>query len=288
MKKNIVIWANCQGTAISLMLNKYFSNEFTVHLFVNYVCIENNIKLPEIMYKCDVFLYQNYSNNKGEYNLEHIINNVLPSDVIKVSFPTLHRNNLQFPFEYDSVENINTCGKKFPHGEFYYGIINVKNYVLQLKLENLTNDEIKKKTLLKIDDVDFLNIKDMKIHEEKSLNFLKNKAETSDIPNIYNFVLNNYKKIRLFHNPNHPNGILLNELCKEIFYKLNLHYPSENENIQILDGCLRDWKMPIFNSVMNYYKIDNIDNECCSMYHDDIFDKYSYINKYVDFLLKTM
>lgn len=288
MKKNIVIWANCQGSAISLMLNKYFSNEFNVHLFANYEYIKNNIKLPEFMYKCNIFLYQNYSSNKEGYDLEFIINNVLSNDTIKISFPTLHRNYLQFPFECDSPENKNTITKSLPHGEFFFGIMNVKNAVSELRLKGLTNDEIKKKILSKIDENNFIELNDIKEYEKKSLDFLKLKAETSDIPNIYNYIIDNYKKIRLFHNPNHPNGFLLNELCKEIFNKLNLHYPIENENIQMLDKCLRDWKMPIFNSVTNYYKIDNIDNECCSMYHDDIYDKYSYINKYVDFLLKTI
>jgi hypothetical protein len=285
MKKNIVIWANCQGGPISLMLNKYYSNEYDIHLFANYEYIKNKLKFPDFMYKCDIFMYQNYSDKNDEYNLKNIFNNVIPPNAIKISFPTLHRNHLQFPFDVNSPNNTITINQKHPFGLFYFGIGNIINIVNELKQKNFTNDKIKEYVIKKIDDIDFIEKNTIIKYEQDSLDFLKSKALSSDIPNIYNFIIENYKKIRLYHNPNHPNGILLNELCKEIFIKLNLNYPNESENIKILDNCLNDWKIPIFNSVIKYYEIDNIDNECSSKYHHDIYDINTYINKYIEFLL---
>ena len=284
MKKKIVIWANCQGSAINIMLNKYYSNEFDVHSFANYEYIKNKIKFPDFLYKCDIFIYQNYSDNNDEYNIKNIIDNVVPSIAIKICFPTLHRNYLQFPFDTNSPENIKTIDKKYPHGEFFYGISNIIQIVSELKCQNITNDIIKEIVISKINEKNFIERDIIIKYEQETINFLQSKALSSDIHSIYDFIINNYKKIRLFHNPNHPNGILLNELCKEIFQKLNLYYPNEPENIKYLDNCLKDWKMPIFNSVIEYYKLENIDNNCSSWFHTDIYDIETYITKYIDFL----
>lgn len=117
--KTIVIWANCQGGAVSLMLNKYYSDLFNIYTYVNYEYMKNKIKLPDFMYTCDVFIYQNYSDNNDEYNLQNILNNILPKESIKICFPTLHRNYLQFPFDVNSPENQNSINIKYPHGLFF-------------------------------------------------------------------------------------------------------------------------------------------------------------------------
>tara|TARA_B100000767_G_scaffold125194_1_gene119329 strand:- start:8430 stop:8675 length:246 start_codon:yes stop_codon:yes gene_type:complete len=77
----------------------------------------------------------------------------------------------------------------------------------------------------------------------------------------------------------------VNELCKNIFNKLELNYPNEKENIVILDKILNDWVMPIFKSICNKY---NIDNKCSSIWHDAIIDETTYIQCYVKFLYKHL
>ena len=287
MKSNLIIWANCQGNALVLMLNKYYADKFNIFCFANYTYIKDNTPLPEIFNTCDIFLYQNYSNSDEQFCMKHIINNILPPNSIKVSFPTLHRNNLQFCYEVNSPENINTICPSFPHGEFYFGIHNIRDFVTNLQKEGLNETDILTKTVEVINTQDFITNDQIIHHETTSLDFLRSKSLTSDIPNIYNFIINNYKCIRLWHNPNHPNGVLLNELCKEIFIKLGLIYPNNEENVILLDGALKDWKMPILKSIYNYYNITQIDNNCSSWYHADIFDETSYITKYVKFIINT-
>ena len=286
MKKNVIIWANCQGGPLGYMLNKYYKDIFEIHYFSNYEYIRDNKDIPEIFYKCDIFLYQNYSNEDEKFCIQNILNNIIPINSIKLSFPTLHRNSLQFCYDVNSPENINTISSLKPHGDFFYGIENIRNIVKTLNEEGINEyDKVLEKTLEFINKEDFIPNSQIIYHEKSSLDFLKSKALTSDIPNIYNFIINNYKRIRLWHNPNHPNGVLLNELIKEIFLKLGFNYPNEEENILFLDTSLKDWKMPIFKSVCNYYNITNIDNECSSIWHDDIFDDLSYIKKYLMFII---
>jgi hypothetical protein len=286
MTKTIIIWANCQGGPLSTILKKYYTEDLHIHYFANYEYIRDKKPLPEIFNNCDVFLYQNYEYEDETYSFKNIINNILPPHSIKISFPTLHRSYLQFCYDYSSPENVNTTCTEKPHGEFFFGIQNIRDVVKKLKNEGLKEDNIIEQTLEAVSQLDFIKNEQIIEHENKSLEFLKSKALASDIPNIYYFIINNYKSIRLYHNPNHPNGILLNELYKEIFIKMGVNYPNENENIIFLDNCLKDWKMPIFKSISNYYNMNNVDNQCSSFYHADIFDEISYVKKYVSFLYK--
>jgi hypothetical protein len=218
--------------------------------------------------------------------LENILNNILPQSCLKISFPTLHQNHLHFCFNTDSPENKNTITVDRPFGDFFHGIEDIRLLVKQLK-EKYNNEQILQTTLETIDNPNFISNEQIIEHQNRSLEFLKVKALNSDIPNIYYFVLNNYKVKRLWHDPNHPNGILLNELCKQLFIKMELNYPQfdEIENIHILDELLNHWKMPILKQISNYYNMTDVDNKCSSKYHVDIFDEKTYISKYVSFLL---
>ena len=282
--KTVIIWANCQGGCIGSMLQKYYSDIYTVEYYANYEYMQKKLDLPDCFKKCDVFLYQNYSEREDEYCMQNILNNVLPQKSIKIAFPTLHRNNLQFCYEFNSPENIQSISTLFPHGQFFYGIQPIRDIVIKLKNEGMNVEDVIMKTVDAINKPDFITDEQIEYHENTSLDFLKTKVLSSDIPEIYEFIIDNYKRIRLWHNPSHPNGILLNELCKDIFNKLELNYPNEKENIVILDKGLNDWVMPIFKSICNKYNIENIDNNCSSTWHDDIIDELSYITKYVQYL----
>lgn len=285
-KKTVIIWANCQGSAIQMMLNKYYKDIFDVHVYQNYEYIKNNIKLPEIFYKCDIFIYQNYSfKDNIDYEINNIIDNILPKESQKIGFPTLHRNYLQFPFNCESPENQKTISNNLPFGKFFYGIENIRNNVYKYLNMGYNNDIIIKNILNDVKNDDYISTEQIQKHENETLSFLQLKALNSDVPDIYSFILNNYKLKRLWHNPNHPNGILLNELCRLIFLKINIPYISNDNDICTLDNLLRDWKMPIFNSVVKYYNMENIDNNCNSWFHETITDLDTYISEYIKFFI---
>ena len=93
--KSVVIWANCQGSSINFMLNKYYSHMFSVKCYSNYEFINNNYKLPDEIANADIFLFQNYSDRTDEYDLNNIAK-LLKEDCIKICFPTLHSCSLLF------------------------------------------------------------------------------------------------------------------------------------------------------------------------------------------------
>jgi hypothetical protein len=272
MKQKILIWANCQGNALKFMLNKYCNNMYEIYCYKNYEFIRNNKSLPEEFKNTDIFIYQNYSNSEGEYSLKYIINDVLKKDCCKICFPTLHSCELLFCYDMDEPQNNKTITSECPFGKFYFGIEPIQKLIKN-------NESIE--NIIKISKEDnFIDITTIEYYKEKTFSFLKSKCSMSDIPEIYDFIEQNFTKIRLWHNKNHPTGILLNELVKLVFYKLNLNYPSSLQDIEELEKKLNDWVLPIFPCVKKYYGMDFKDN-CSSWYSPEIKDTDTFIRSYI-------
>lgn len=284
-KKNIIIWANCQGGSISIMIQKYYSDIFNVTPLANYEFIYNDMPVPDVVKNADIFLYQRYSSRpNSEYDVDTLINNCLKPDCVKICFPTLHSCPLLFCYDTGEPNNGKTISPIYPHGKFFYGISAIRDL---LKNYNYNDCDKDRKQLI-IDEIynvsqsdDFISVEKIQYYNNRNFEFLENKILSSDVPELLNFIKNNFTKIRLWHNPNHPTGILLNELVKLIFGKLNLIYSQDDNNIAQLDGVLSDWVMPIFPSVKKYYNI-TFEDTCTSWYHPDITDSKSYITKYLN------
>jgi hypothetical protein len=112
------------------------------------------------------------------------------------------------------------------------------------------------------------------------MDYLKKKIVNSDVPELLEFIKINFEQIRLFHNPNHPTGVLLNFMIKKVFNLLALEYPDTSENISILENSLNDWTMPILPSVQRYYGF-KFEDKCSSWYDKDIIDIHSFVTKYI-------
>jgi hypothetical protein len=284
MKKNIIILANCQGSPLLNMLNKYYSELYFVKHYTNYQYIRNNIDLPQDLKEADIFLYQNYSNEDEKYNLLNIIENVLKKECLKISFPTLHSCNLLFCYNCDEPNNFKTITTDKPFGEYYFGISCIVDEVKKYNKDICDKNIIIKSILDTSKNYNFISEETMLFHKNRSFEFLEKKCLTSDIPDLYYFIKNNFTKKRLWHNPNHPTGILLNELIKMIFMRLNLNYIENGENINMLDKSLSDWVMPIFPCVKKYLNLDFEINSCSSWYNNQIIDSDSYITEYLSSL----
>jgi hypothetical protein len=291
-KKNILIWANCQGGSVKYMIDKYYSDIFDINSLLNYEFIYNKLPVPDEISSADIFLYQNYSDKpNSEYDINTLINKYLKKDCIKISFPTLHSCPLLFCYDTSEPNNCKTINTTFPHGKFYYGISKIqeliKNYDytnVNKEQKNIIIDEIYNKT----QEEDFISEEQIKYYYNRNFEFLENKILQSDTPELLEFIKENFTKVRLWHNPNHPTGILLHELAKNIFKKLNLIY-NENDNlknINELDNFLKDWVIPIFPSVKKYYNMQ-FDDRCSSWFHDDISNSKNYITKYLNELYFT-
>ena len=73
---------------------------------------------------------------------------------------------------------------------------------------------------------------------------MKTKIEASDIPELMEFIDANIQKHRLWNNPPHPSGFLLDAMYRGVFrvagweYDAGIFEPHRH--------ALRDWIMPIF------------------------------------------
>ena len=275
MKKLVVILANCQGGSLAFMIQKYYSHLYDVKCISNYEYIQQNLDLPEDIKDADIFLYQNYSNTDEKYNLKIILDHKLKKECVKISFPTLHSCHLLFCYDTSAPNNYKTITTETPHGEFFFGISPIINILNTSNIHEIIESS-------KQDN--FISEETILYHHNRTFEFLENKCLTSDVPELYEFIKNNFTEIRLWHNPNHPTGILFNELIKLIFSKLQLDYIENEENINILDNMLSDWVMPIFPCVSNYYKF-KFDTNCSSWYDKTIVDYDTYLETYIKHLL---
>lgn len=127
-KKNVIIWANCQGGTIHYMLEKYYSSQFKVSTFMNFEYIKNDKLLPSDFYEADIFIYQNYSDKpNSEYDLTNILNNILPKSCIKICISFL-QFDATFCYNENDIQNTKTINSENPFGKFCYGIELIINY----------------------------------------------------------------------------------------------------------------------------------------------------------------
>jgi hypothetical protein len=292
-KQKVVIWANCQGLPISWFLTKYYSQIYDVIYLANFEMIKNESTIPDDFYNADIFIYQNYSDKPDcSYDLKNILNNILKTECIKICFPTLHSCHLIFCYDTYEPNNDKTITKDLPFGKFLFGIKDISDMVTSdIAQPNTLTTSIKSDIIEKIITVSnsdtFISEQQIKYYHDRSFDFFEKKILKSDIPNLYHFIKNNFCKHRLWHNPNHPTGILLNELLKEIFAVLKLPYYESDENLNILDHMLSDWAMPIFPCVKKYYNMV-FDDKCCSWYHPNITNNQTYIAKYINDIYFTL
>ena len=278
---NIVFWTNCQGSSIIYTLQKYYNNLFSINSFLNYEYITNKLELPSMFKEADIFIYQNYSDKPDSiYDLKYIF------DILKVGCKKICIPFLQFDaiFCYGNISpnNYKTISEDYPHGKFFYGLDLIDKQMDNVNYSNLSENEFNKI----VDNIYNHLTSDNIISEEtiiyyhnRSFEYLKNKILSSDIPELYDYIKDNYMKVRLFHNRNHPTGILLNEMIKHIFKILNLeYYDTTNE----LETKLNDWVMPILPCVNKYYNFEFNTNNCSSWYNKNILDMKTFIRYYIE------
>jgi hypothetical protein len=281
--KKLVFWVNCQAGAIHYMLNKYYPETYDIHHFINYEYIREKRTLPDEFLDADVFIYQNYSFcDDPTYELSNILTNILNPDCVKICIPFLQCDAL-FCYNPLSPHNSKTISNEFPHGKFFIGVehiereldadagyksIIVNNAYRSLVHENAISPEIIKKCY------------------DRNLEYFQNKILESDVPELYEFIVSNFHRVRLFHNRNHPTGILIHELVKGAFRELGLFYPDKDRetNIAVFNYHLNlnDWVMPILPCVQRYHGLEFDCSICSSKYDSTITDLYTFVQRYID------
>lgn len=168
MKKLLVIFANCQGGSLGVMLNKYYSNLYDIKYYQNYEYIKNNLDLPLDIKDADIFLYQNYSNNDKKYDLKNILENVLKKECIKICFPSLHSCNLIFCYDVAEPNNYKTITNEKPFGEFYYGISPIIDELNKYEINETNKNEIIEKIIESSNKDDFISKETILYHNKRT------------------------------------------------------------------------------------------------------------------------
>jgi len=234
---NLIVFSNCQGKFILerfIKQNKFFNN-FT-HYYIHYneddVC--NFIK----QYKnCSIFIYQPI-NNKTITNesFNEIIKNNLPKNCKVICFPSIYCEL------WPIFPGSGLAGHTYICGDL---LLRYKNYEL--------------KKILELYDNNLLNF-DLQNRFEKSINYLKNKENKYCNIKISDFILDNYKNIRLFDTQNHPNGIILSyiykKICEYVDYKTEINEFSYKD-AHIDTNCYPDSYLQNKELSINYNLVDN-------------------------------
>jgi hypothetical protein len=249
-KINIYLFTNCQGHHISTVLPKI--NIF--QKYFNFYCIRNyceRLDFEETAFVntnklCDIFIYQPITS--AHFNNTEIILNNLDSRIIQISMPYTYCNWMWL-FGND-IPNSLDC---------------IKNYTYENN-DNLNREVINDILLNNKIDFDILN------RMEKSLNILKEKETLTQIK-THDFILENYKKKRLFFTSNHLTPPLVIHITQQLLKIIHINLEIDKD---LLIGC--EYNSKIFHPLSSYVK-----NILGLEYENDNIGDIFYINYFYDY-----
>ena len=212
----IIIYANCQGSAIKVIFEKLFPN-FHITLISNYDSIVNKCPINiNLINNNDIFLYQPINANRGQYSSEYILSKLKPN-IIKISFPYIYNTGM-----WSIVINNNNLNNGFNNSYVDFNEnskINGNECIQKYKnLNDLYNDFVNEKL--------FFNLKE---RFNNSIIKLKQIEKTTDIK-ISDFIENNYKFIPMFYRDCHPSLETIKEVTKRILILLKLDFDNNKLN----------------------------------------------------------
>ena len=272
----VLIFSNCQGS----VLNKFLPETFTINYISNYTYIYNttldeNIKI--LLSECDFFIYQ---------------------PIISTIYPIYNTNNLKkylkstckiISFPYIYINSFTPIYKCFTHDYFigdnnnYFLNTNEKikycniEPIIKLKKEGFSLEKILEK--YDLNEIDFC----YKDRFEQSISILKDKETFTDVK-VSQFILDNYKKFKLFnyHNLidknitfcNHPSNLLIIYYVNQILNLMGLNYTNYNGKELLIETTL------VSRYDIDFYKYEYIQveddkiNESIKQIISEIYEKF--------------
>lgn len=217
-KKVCIISANCQGAYIKALLGSHpeFSSDFEIFYFVNY----KKERIPvELLKKADVLIYQPLSKKWGELSSEYLEEHApkafkirIPALTFPVYWPTTTENYSEDPR--------NVVNEEYPFGQFPY----VDRYILYLLRQGTDKEEIFRRVCSK----DILKFVDVDKVLEEYIEFQKDIETRRDLK-LLDFILDNFRKHKLFETYNHPSKILAFHQVNCLLEKLGYRHLRNNE-----------------------------------------------------------
>ena len=236
------IYTNCQRGLIFefLKLSEEFMQTYTVNLEEvppNHIAIRDQFVIPdEILEITKLFIYQPLDSKYGNCSTEYVLKK-LPSDCISISLPRFYFKGY---WPQHNSNPFNKANKENFHGLFPYGDQNVNLMMNQEFSKNNILQEISRK--------DFYNQDYLLENLDYTLTELSKREADTDIK-VSDFILENYRKYRLFHTVNHPTDIVGFEVANQILRKLNMSpipKGTQPKYKEVLGGL----QVPIYPSVI--------------------------------------
>lgn len=219
-KKLLVAYGNCQ-------INDY------------YKCMSRTSDFCD-KYDCAYFKYMEYPRWK-EDRLEFLLRNCDVLLYIKDTFDKRFRNCFEYVKKYnESCMTIGIPAYSFrgyfpqsnPHiqAKAKYDIISEAFNTFHREdtyINSLLEKGVSVETIIShLSDYNFIPENEIKKNNELSLLQIKNMDRLSDV-SIYDFVVNNYKDIRLFKDPVHFSDVLVFHIVKQLLKKLKCVCPED-------------------------------------------------------------
>ncbi len=253
-KKKLVLFGNCHFNEIRRNIIQY--TEIKQNYLPYYICINNYIGYGDVangkksslqdktyftdehlnlLKTADIFIYQNIETNRGFLNNKEVLKYIKKS-CIKIKIPhyrssIYHYNHYKKPYFKDLKEKTNKITNNKEK------LIFIKNYIT-----NINNKSYDKKDL-----DNFIN---------EQLSHFKKIDNYSDV-SMYNFFINNWKKIQLINGRSYPTSYFMFILSKKILEKINIYQNlSLTKMIQnriLIPKYFGEFSnIPIFNFWYNY------------------------------------
>lgn len=224
VKKNVVIFANCQSLAIGRTLSE--SVEFTEKYNWHFIPAVQDIKTKEQIERlvqcaktADVIIYQMVNNNKfpKEVNTNYVLSLVKES-CKKISFPSLYFDGY-FP-------HLSTMDGKLGPLSLVHDYFIASAYVLGLS-------ESQTKSMILSDD-----LYDKDFSQQHALVSIENLSEREKVLDIKisDYLSLHFRERLLFNQFNHPKREVLAYVCNQLLQRLDVTQKVDSQGTGYLDG----------------------------------------------------
>lgn len=211
-KKRVVIYANCQGSALRdiLAYHSDLADEydmFGAKCISNYTYMNTNAGLPyNILGEADLFIYQPISSERGQYSTQELLKTLKPG-CKTVAFPYLYNYAFWEVLSMSDADyDIGVFGMKYAH-------LNQKP-ITDLRDAGVPFEEVERRIRE--------NAVDWKFAEryETTQAILCEKEKDCDVK-VADFIDAHHKDHLLFHTQNHPSMFFLRFVAQEILRVLD-------------------------------------------------------------------
>jgi len=214
----VTIYSTCQGDGLVHYLKQLLPNGYTFYVIRNYQIVAHAGEIPiNLLNNTNIFIYQEMGNKWGIYSTcDSVENNILshlPHNCKKIIIPYVYATwqwgiiNLlerDATANFDKINNETGTNSLYSNKEIIYEL--KKNYNLEQILQ-LYDDGL----------IDFK----YKERMDTEISILRQKEKNSDVK-VADFILENYKKNKLFTTHNHPTNLIFKHMVTQILELLNV------------------------------------------------------------------